>query len=318
MPRPIKLPEKQLTRVHELEKRFSYHLSNGSLRESKIILDELKGILYPYHHNARVLENYLKLYEVALESWQIDLAKRGFQFVRDNCNKNTRLYLEATTLLAICHLREQNIFSAEPLIAEVLKNENIIKSEKKKIEFRREIIERFDEEGVLAALAKSFPELKSEAEVHSAALEILKQGKSEGDIQEMLGESVPQDVKDFLLKVDQMSKNMLTYEHRLMLPSPKEVIKNKSTGDIIFRGLRRKLYKYICSEDSELYQAWLKNGLNAILDKGYVAGVVIAALTDVKIGASGVAIGVTALLMNQGINNFFENHKPSSLMVLRK
>lgn len=267
-----------------------------------------------------MLENYLKLYEAALETWQISVAIKGFQFVRDNANENTRLHLEATTLLAICYLREKKLNLAEPLMAEVLKNDKFIKSESKRFEFRAAIVERFDQEGALAALSESssYINASSEKEVHKAAIEIIKQGKSADDLCEMLGESVPEAVKDYLFRIDSISKNLLSYEQRKRLPGPKEVIKNKSLGNIVFGGIKRKLYKYICDDKSEVYQAWLKDGIDSILDKGYLASIVITACADLRIGASALVIRVTAFIMNQGITNFCDKNKPSSLMVLRK
>ena len=320
MPIPIKLPKEQLARVHDLESRFSAELKKGNLKGAKSILNELKKILSAYFHEARVLENYLKLYEAALETWQIPVAIKGFQFVRNNANENTRLHLEATTLLAICYLREQKLNLAEPLMADVLQNDKVIKSESKRFEFRATIVERFDQEGALAALAESLPynSASSEKEVHEAAIEIIKQGKNEDDIREMLGASVPEAVKDYLFRIDSISKNLLSYEQRKRLPGPKEVIKNKNLGNIIFGGIKRKMYKYICDDKSDIYQAWLKDGIDSILDKGYLASIVVTACADLRIGASALVIRVTAFIMNQGITNFCENNKPSSLMVLRK
>lgn len=320
MPGPVKLPKKQLVRVRDLESKFSVELKKGKLKSAKLILNDLKDILGSYFHEARILENYLKLYETALEIWQIPVAIKGFQFVRKNANVNTRLHLEATTLLAICHLREKNVNLAEPLMAEVLQNDKVIKSESKRFEFRAAIVERFDQEGALAALAESSPYIydASKNEIHKEAVEILKQGKTEDDIREMLGASVPDSVKDYLYRIDSISKNLLSYEQRKRLPGPKEVIKNKSLGLIIFGGFKRKLYKYICDENSDAYQAWLKGGLNSILDSSFIASIVVTALADLRIGASALAARVSAYIMNQGITNFCNNNKPSSLMVLRK
>ena len=320
MPAPIKLPKQQLKRVHELESRFNEELRKGNLKSAKLILNNLKDILKTHFHAARLLENYLKLYETAMESWQISLARKGFEFVRNNASVNTRLYLEATTLLAICHLREKNIDLAEPFMAEVLKNDKGIKSESKRFEFRAAVIERFDQEGALAALSESTSQITtlSEDDVHKEAIEILRQGKSEDDLREMLGASVPESVKDYLFRIDTIAKNLLSYEQRKMLPGPKEVIKNRNLGSVLFGGFKRKLYKYICDEKSDVYQAWLKSGLNSILDKGYLASIVVTALADLRIGASALAVRITALIMNQGITNFCNNNKPRSLMLLRK
>ncbi len=318
MAKPQKIPKKQLERVHKLELQLEKHVMAGDLKRAKLVLNSLKEILTKYNHNARIQQAYLKLYEGALETWDLDLAKRGLQFVREHSNRNTRNYLEATTLLAIAHLRQQDIFSAEPLISEVLRNDDVIKSEARRTAFRREIIERFDEEGALSALAACHPEIKNEAQIHKEAIKLLKEGNTEDDLHEILGASIPQSVKDFLLKIDGLSKNLLTYDERLLLPSPKEIVKNKTTGSLIFKGLRRRLYKYVCDDNSEVYQAWLKGGLDAVLNKGYITSAVLAALADIRIGLGAVAVGASALLMKSGLNNFCAHNKPFSLLNLRK
>lgn len=318
MPIPKKIPKTQLNRVKELEGVLELYASAGNLKKAKLALNELKEILSKYGHDARIMQGYLKLYEAALESWDLDLAKRGFRFVRNNTNKKTRTYLEATTLLAIAYLRDQDLVSAEPLMASALKDEYVIKSESKRAQFRREVIERFDQEGALAALGQAHPDLQSEAQIHQDAIKLLKEGKNEDELHEIIGNQTPQSVKDFLLKVDGMSKNLLPHEERLLLPSPKEVIKNKQVGKVIFNGVRRKLYRYICKEDSEVYQAWLKGGIESILSKGYIASAVIGAMADIRIGASAIAVGVSAMLMKLGVANFCDKNHPISLMGLRK
>lgn len=318
MPRPTKIPPEKLNHVKVLEAQLEKYALAGELKRAKLALDKLKGLLKPHHHEARLLEGYLKLYEAALESWQLDTAKRGFQFVRDNANQNTRLYLEATTLLALTHLREKNTFSAEPLMAEVLQNETVIKSDAQRDIFRKEVIERFDQEGALAALASCHPEHKAEAEVHAEAIALLRAGKGERELQESLGATVPQSVKDFLLRVDKLSKNMLPHDQILFLPSPAEVVRNKGVGGVVFSGMKRKVYRYICDEESEVYQAWLHGGLDAILSKGFVASAVVSAMAELRIIFGAVAVGVTAMLLRSGINNFCEQNRPNSLMSLRK
>lgn len=317
MPVPSKIPEEQLKRVRALESRFQQELEAGNLKKAKLVFDQVKDILAIYNHDARMMQGYLQMYEAALELWELDLAKRGFRFVRERTSSNTRMHLEATTLLAIAYLRDRDVFSAEPLMAEVLTNEMVIKSGEQREQFRLEVVNRFDQEGALAALADAYPEHKAEAEVHGEALKLLREGKTDDELQEIIGSSVPQSVKDFLLKVDQMSKNLLPHDQRLLLPSPKEIIKNKGVGGVIFNGLKRKLYKYICDENCDAYQAWVRGGLEPIASKGFVASAVVGVMGEVRIAASAVAVGVTAMLMSQGIGNFCDKNRPKTLMALR-
>jgi len=243
MARPVKIPEQQLDRVRRLEEILTAAAESGELKKAKVALDDLKPILERFHHHHRIHEAYLKLYESALEAWDLLTAKQGFQFVRRETRKNTRLYLEATVLLAVAHLRSNDLFSAEPLMAEALRNEDVITSKAQRDIFRRETIDRFDQEGALAAMAKMHPEVMQEAQVHQDALELLRKGLNEQDIEEVLGSQVPQQVKEFILKVDMLSRKLLPHETKLLLPCSADVVKNRSVAQILFMGVKRKLYK---------------------------------------------------------------------------
>ncbi|WP_243371694.1 hypothetical protein [Geotalea sp. SG265] len=318
MSRPIKIPEQQLERVHRLENILADAAESGDLKKAKMALDDLRPVLERYQHRHRVLEAYLKLYESALEAWDLDTAKQGFSFVRREASRNTRLFLEATVLLAVTHLRCQDLLLAEPLMAEALRNENIISSKTQRDIFRREAIDRFDQEGAIAALAKVHPEVMHEAQIHQDALNMLRKGLNEQDIEEELGARIPQQVKEFILKVDILSRKLLPHETRLLLPSSADVVKNRQVSQILFRGVKRKLYGYVCDENSETYKAWVHGGLNALCNGGFVANAVIAVLADSKIFVPSLAIGLTALVIKKGIGNFCETNRPKRFMDLRR
>ena len=80
------MTKQHLDRVHRLEQRLEAAAADGDLTRAKRALDELKPILERHYHKARILQAYLKLYEAALEAWNLDVAKRGFEFVRKQAN----------------------------------------------------------------------------------------------------------------------------------------------------------------------------------------------------------------------------------------
>jgi hypothetical protein len=318
MPQKIKIPATQLARVRDLEDSLTRAANSGDLRKAKLALDDLKSILQKYHHESRLFENYLRLYEAALEHWDLALAKRGFRFVRENVGRKTRLYLEATVLLAITHLRERDLFAAQPYMAEVLQDEKTIGSENQRQLFRAEVIGRFDQEGAIAALAEAYPEIKDAADTHQKAVQLLRQGRDEDELLEEIGTETPQSVKDFILKVDEMSKKMLPDAERLLLPSPREVVRNKQAGRVVFEGVKRRLYSRICDRKSDVHITWLQKGLDAVLSGEYVTNAVFATLADLRIGFGAIAVGISALVMRQGINNFCARNQPKPFMSLRR
>lgn len=316
MSRQKKIPESEKQKVQELEKRILENSQIGNLQKAKRALNDLRPILEKYDQKARLLQGYLYLYEGALESYDLEVAKRGFQFVRDQANKKTRLYLEATSLLAITYLRGKDLFSAEPLMHEVLNNDNFIKSAKQRKIFIAELVDRFDREGAVTALSRVYQEPLPEKQVHERAMDLLRDGLSEEELEERLGRSVPDEVRDFILRVNRASMKSLPSADRLLLPLPKEIIRDRKVGSLIFRGIHQRLYKYICDDGSEVYQTWIRDGLDAICSKSYVAGVVVAVLTDMKIGAGAIAIGLTSLVIQKGLTNFC-SAKPRSFFSVR-
>lgn len=316
--RPAPIPESVLRRVRDIEGRLESHAVRGNLQSAKRALNELKPVLKQYNHNARLYAAYLRLYEAALESWTLGTAERGFNFVRDNANKGTRLRLEATALIAITHLRKGNAEAADPFIKEVLLDEETITSPDKRREFRREVIDRFDEEGALAALAKVHVEVLDEPSAKERAIELLREGKNEEEIADYIGVNMPNSVKAFLYKVDEISKNALPNDERLLLPSPGEMVKDKKVGEVVFAGVKRRLYRRVCDKDSDVYQAWLSGGMDALTNINNLPSVVLAALTDLRLGAGAIAVGVIAMTMKMGINTFCEKSKPRRLMSFRR
>lgn len=313
-----KIPQKIRPRVAKLEQEILDQSQRGNLAAAKLSLNDLRPILERYGQKARLLQAYLYLYEGALQSGELETAKRGFQFVRDQANKKTRLYLEATALLAITHLRDKNLFSAEPLMFEVLNNERLIRSDIRREQFIAELVDRFDREGALTGLSRVHSEPLPVQEVHERAMLLLQQGLNEDDLEENLGQAVPQEVRDFILEVNRVSRKSLPPADRLLLPPPRELGKDRKVGSLVFRGIRHRLYPYICEEESEVYQAWVHKGLSAICDNAFVANVVVGALGNLKILAGGIAIGVTALVIKNGLTKFCIASKPQPFFSLRR
>lgn len=317
MPSPTKLSDNQLERVNRLEKNLAKAARQRDLKLAKLCLNDLRPILERHNNTPRLLENYLILYEAALELWELDVARVGFEFVINKSN-NGRLRLEAQTLLAITFLRKEDILSAEPHIAAVLRNDKVITSEAKRREFRRETIDRFDQEGAIAALAHLYPEHLDEAKIHEESLKLLREGKFDDELEEQLGASIPESVRQFILKIDQLAKKQLPSSERLMLPGPAEVIKNRRVAGIVFQGISRRLHPHLCDPESEVYKKWIAGGLDSVLGGGFLVGVVIQTMTDARVLIPSAIASMGALVAKRGLNTFCTNHKPRELMSLRR
>lgn len=172
---------------------------------------------------------------MAMDQGQLDLAIDGFESNRKLINSKTKLYLETTALLAITHLRKQNIAEAKPYIKKVLQSSDIIKTEATKIKFNEEVINRFDEEYVQAAIRTDRPSqlnlepLEKEVDM---ALQLTNE-----QLFTMLGRVAPKHLKDILFEVDKFAKNQLTYKEQKLLPSSEELVSDENTEKVIFSSL---------------------------------------------------------------------------------
>jgi hypothetical protein len=114
------------------------------------------------------------LFEAAMEDGRLQIAIGGFEGVRQKVAPGTRIHLEATALLAICHLRLRNYPAAEPLMAQALRSETNISTPSRRLQFRRRLIERFEEETLLFALQGETPLILNPDDVQSAAADFIR------------------------------------------------------------------------------------------------------------------------------------------------
>ena len=316
MARAPKLTELQKERLRRLEPQLKLAVAEKDIESAKRIVADIQSFLRPTGHITRLIQVKNWLFELALEIGEYTYAEQGFIGNRKLVDKNTRLHLEATALLAVCYIRMNKYEESKPYIKEVLLNEKVIKSEKRRRDFHHTIIERFDEEAALYSLKCERNERLDIDEIQQEAGLILS-SNSVDDIYLILGKSLPKQTKDILFQIDDFSKNQLPSAERKMLPSPKEMIKDETAGKTVFKSLKRVIYNSLCDPKSEVYQAWCKNGLGIVLDKKYIASAVTAALTGLGIGFKALAVYAVALVIRFGLDIYCEHYKPTGLMEIR-
>jgi len=146
------LTDKQKERLKILEPKLNLSIRKRDYIAAKSLVFDIQDILRPTMHYARLCQSKNKLYELSIELEDYDYAIKGLSSNRVVLNENTRIYLESTSLLAICYIRMQEIEKAKPYIREVLINQSVIKSERTRRIFHSEIISRFNEEVALCTL----------------------------------------------------------------------------------------------------------------------------------------------------------------------
>ena len=119
MPQRIKLSDEQKERLHQLEDELtSAIISHNSIKATNIV-NAAHNLLKPLGQNYRLAIIKCQYCEFLVNERREQDAIRPLDGIRRTLNKNTRGYLEATALLAICYLRLGQMETAKKLMKEV-------------------------------------------------------------------------------------------------------------------------------------------------------------------------------------------------------
>jgi hypothetical protein len=314
--KPPKLTADQLRTLHKLEPLLRQAALSGDYEAAQQHALDIQKILRPTGHETRLMQAKLWLFEAAMEAGRLEVAAAGFAGISKKVAKNTRTYIEAITLLAICHLRQKQLEEAAPFIAEVLRRRNI-RSESGRRSFLRCAVARFEEEGLLGALTARNPESLDPEEIQALAADLVRT-KNEDEILFEMGDSLPPESVAFLLKVDIMAKRGLIRKEVLYLPGEAQIMEKAELGRTAFRSFKRVLWNSLCDPESDIYKAWFSSGLNFVLERRYLGAAIAAALLNLGVGIKALAVSATALVMKFGIEVYCDRFKPDLLMENRR
>ncbi|HLP37734.1 hypothetical protein [Lacibacter sp.] len=304
-------------RMERLMPQYRKAIAAQNFEDAKAVLRDLQVVLRDLSKHTKLAELKNQFFELALEEGFYDFAIDGFLSNRKLVKTNTRLYLEATALLAISYLRKNHIAKAKPHIREVLQSQNVIKTESTRNKFNKEIIERFDEECVLASLRSDTKQQYNLDSFHSQALQS-SNTLTEGEIYAAIGKVLPKLTKDLLYEIDEFSKKQLSYKEQKLLPPPEDVIKDEEAGRTMFKSFKRVVYKSLCDPTSEVYKGWYTNAVGLTTDKKYISGAIAAALAGYGIGFSMLGVSAAALILRFGLDIYCERYKPATVTEFRR
>lgn len=314
--RPPKLTDKQKTRLKILEPKYISSIKKKDLHSAKELAFDIQNVFRPSGHITRLITIKNRLYELALELGELDFAIEGFKSGLMHLSSNTRVYLESSALLAICYLRKEEIEKAKPLIEEVLKNDNVIKSERTRKIFKLEMIDRFNEETALFSLKDKAIEYFTDDDLENEIMRIMTT-LNEDEMFSSVGKSVPQHTKYLLFEVNEFSTKQLTFTERLGLPSSTDKLKDNEVGKTVFKSIKRVIYNSLCDKESEIYKTWFENGMKMVLSKGYIRTAVLSCFANLGIGIKLLAASIISLIIKLGLEVYCEHNKPTELMELR-
>jgi hypothetical protein len=303
-------------RLDRLVKQFQSAINKKDLPGARQIMTDLQRVLRSLNKTVKLVEVKNKLFELAMEMGDLDLAIDGFGSNRALMNSNTKIYLETTALLAVSHLRKNEIEKAKPYIKEVLHGKDVIKTESTKEKFIEEVINRFDEEIALAALRMNSTLLVDAKQVEKDVELALT--LTDEQIYAMLGKIAPKQLKGMLFEVDSFAKKQLTFKEAKLLPSSEDLIQDENAGKTIFRSLKRVIYNSLCSKESEVYKMVFTHGLSQINGKRAIIAAIASSIIGLGVAGATVITFAAALVIRFGLDVYCEHYKPSEITALRR
>jgi hypothetical protein len=310
------LTAQQKRRLAGLEPRLRALATQGDYSRAKVIAAEIQEILRASGHETRLMQSKNWLFQAAMEAGKLTVAQNGLEGVRKKSSPRTRVYLEATALQAVCLLRQGNFVAAQPLIGESLRRCGNIRSDRRRVQFRQRMIERFEQEWVISVLRGEEVPRWDINQVQDEAGRLV-QTSTIDEIEERLGGMVPSEQVATIFGVFDFSLKQLPASEQQLLPSPKERREQKEVGRTLLGSTRRVVWRSICDPSSDVYKLWYESGMRAVLDKKLLTASVVASLSGMRIGMYGLAVCMTAVVLKAGLEVFCDRFEPLDLMVER-
>jgi len=308
-----KLHEYQLNALRPLETELRKAVALADMDTALDITKKIQELFPDDRSHHRLLRAKLWAFEACVDANRLTYAESGLIGIRKLSAPSTRLYLEASALLAVTLLRQKKIIESKKIISEVIASINNISSNKKRHQFQARFISRVEEECILAELIDTEGGILNVSEVQKNVI-LFVQNNSEDEIIQIIGNSVP--VSGFLLLSDvrKYSIQQLPPPDQKLLPPPEKVETPKNIGRTTFALLRRIAWKTFCKPSSPLYKLWSER-IPQVFNEEYFSAAVVAALSDFRIGIPMIASGLAALAMKYSAEEFCELAKPKGLMI---
>lgn len=310
-----KLTDKQLEKLRPLEAQLKAAVRSASPEKAVEIAGQIQSLFANDRSHHRLLRAKLWAFEACLDANRITYAQNGFIGVRKLSGKTTRLYLEASSLLAVCHLRNKKTTEAKKIVKEVIEKVNNITSDRTRHQFQKRFIERIEEECILTELIGVGEAQLNVKEIEAKAI-LLVQRSSDSEIFKLIGNSIPTASINLLSDMRAYSIKQLPPPDRKRLPPPEKAEQPQKIGKTTFALLKRIAWKTFCDPESTIYKLWSKR-IPKVFNEGYFSAAIVTSLSDFKIGIPLLASGVTALVMKYSAEEFCELSKPKGLMIDR-
>lgn len=286
----------------------------NDLLSAKQAIEAIQRVFIDQRDHHRLLQAKLYYYELFLNVGKTDEAVAGFEVVNQRAKKGTRTFLESSAFLGICYLRLKKVDKAKIHIRIVVENTKNIKSDLRREQFYKRLINRVEEECILSQLIGQNQKLLDATEVHRISIDLVK--KSESELLECIALSLPPGTQAIMMEVSNYSIKLLPLSDQKRLPPPAPEIPKTELGKKALAALKRIGWKSFCDKSSNLFQLWSK-GIPKVFSEGYFSLAVVTTLNEWKIGLPQLAAGIAATAMRFGCAEFCSQFKPDGLMIPR-
>lgn len=147
-----KLTNAQKAILGPLESNLRNAVNGSDADEAMRIASQIQELFSNDRSHHRLLRAKLWAFEACVDANRLTIAQAGLIGIKKLSSPDTRLYLEAISLLAVCFLRQKKIADAKNLINESLRKINNIASDRTRHLYQKRFIERLEEESILTEL----------------------------------------------------------------------------------------------------------------------------------------------------------------------
>jgi hypothetical protein len=209
-------------------------------------------------------------------------------------------------------LRQGNIEKAKIYVREAIDCVSNVQSARRREQFHKRYLARLEEECVLAGMIDQEANTIDVASLQDAAVKLLP--KSEDELAEILGASLPGHSVQLLLDINCLYKAQLPAPDRKLLPAARNAAGARDLGRKVGAAFKRVAWKAVCDPDCDLYKAWSKN-LEYVYNGKVLVGALAGAFKSWRITALGFIVAITAYIIKVGAAVFCDAFAPDSLMI---
>jgi hypothetical protein len=284
----------------------------GDLEAAEHAIKRIQAAFIEDRSHFRILRAKLWYYEAVLDSGNASSALMGFEGIYARANKGTRIYLECSAFLGICHLRLKRVEKAKNHIRFVISSINDITSPARRQQFQQRLIERIEDECILSELIGTGEGPLNIEDVHQRSIMLVQ--KSDDEVLESIADSLPSGTSALIYTVTEYSIKLMPLPDQKRLPPPKPEIPKTLLGKKARAALKRIGWKTFCDERSNVHKLWSK-GIPKVFNEGYFSSSVVTTLAEWRIGIPQLAAGLVATAMKFGCEEFCSQFRPEGLMI---